>query len=224
MTTVLICKDVFRIIPQFKLGIIHYHDIVVDRSPQMLRGRLAFFAENLKFELETSTPAQDRNIKEWRQVIKTLGSDPSKYRHSAEALLRRVKKGQSIPNVNSAVDITNFFSLQYRIPFGIYDHHALSGPIIVRIGTDKDSYEALNGRIYNFKNKLLANDEQGPFGSPFVDSVRTKVTGITTESLQIIYLCPSTNFTDADAMLTAIANMFTQIHGGEAKIQLLHKQ
>lgn len=216
-----ISKAIAEKIPQFKLGVIHYRNIVVSDSPQMLRGRMQLLQEQLKLEYEGTKVAEIHEIQQWRQIVKTLGVDPSKYRHSAEALMRRVTKGDFLPSINSAVDVTNVLSLQYKIPFGIYDVSKLELPIRMYIGTENDQYEALNGRNYHLVNKLTLADKRGAFGSPFVDSKRTSVTDETTECLQIVYLLPSVNKMNANQQLETIAHTFYSFHGGDYEYQLI---
>lgn len=221
MVHVSVSESIFQRIPRYKLGVIHYSNIVVSSSPQMLRGRFHLFQEHLKFEFEGKKAAEDSAIREWRTIAKTFGVDPSRYRHSAEALLRRVTKGNFIQSVNSAVDVTNLLSLQYKIPFGMYDLDKLAVPIQLDVGTEQDRYEALNGRTYNLANKLMLRDEKGAFGSPFVDSKRTSVSEITTNGLHIVYILPSIETSEAMKQLQAIANLFCSLHGGDYTPQLI---
>lgn len=216
-----ISNQIVEKVPQFKLGVIHYRKIVVSDSPQMLHSRMQLLQEQLKLEYEGTKLAVIDEIQQWRRIVKTLGVDPSKYRHSAEALMRRVMKGDFLPSINSAVDVTNLLSLQYKIPFGIYDVNKLQPPIQVYIGAEHDEYEALNGRIYHLANKLTLADKRGAFGSPFVDSKRTSVTDETAECLQIVYLLPSIKKTKAYAILETIAHTFYSFHGGDYDYQLI---
>jgi len=216
-----ISNQIVEKVPQFKLGVIHYRKIVVSDSPQMLHSRMQLLQEQLKLEYEGTKLAVIDEIQQWRRIVKTLGVDPSKYRHSAEALMRRVMKGDFLPSINSAVDVTNLLSLQYKIPFGIYDVNKLQPPIQVYIGAEHDEYEALNGRMYHLVNKLTLADKHGAFGSPFVDSKRTSVTDETTECLQIVYLLPSIDNTKANRQLETIAHTFYSFHGGDYEYQLI---
>lgn len=93
--------------------------------------------------------------------------------------------------INSAVDLNNFFSLQYEIPFGIYNLDQLQDSIILRLGNEGESYKGLNGRENSLQGRLVSADAQGPFGSPIVDSARTKVDNTTANALHIAYLRPS---------------------------------
>jgi DNA/RNA-binding domain of Phe-tRNA-synthetase-like protein len=56
-----------------------------------------------------------------RTMYKRVGIDPTKTRPSSEALLRRVRKGDELPAINSLVDIINWCSLETQLPFGLYD-------------------------------------------------------------------------------------------------------
>src|SRR5579885_307893 len=46
-----------------------------------------------------------------RALYRTFGMDPTKTRPSSEALLRRLKKGEPMPRVNSLVDVANAMSI-----------------------------------------------------------------------------------------------------------------
>jgi DNA/RNA-binding domain of Phe-tRNA-synthetase-like protein len=215
MLTVQIDPSITSVIPTFKLGLISYHSIVISDSPQMLKGRLQFFQETLQMELDEKELTESHGVKEWREAFKTLKIDPSKYRPSHEALLRRIKKGNFLPSLQSAVDLNTFFSLQYQVPFGIYDRTKLKGDLSVKLGQEGDGYEGVNGRYNDMKGKLITTDQLGPFGSPIVDSKRTSVAELTTSAIQLIYLKPSMEVAEAEQLVQAVASMFTQIHGGE---------
>ena len=208
-------------IPNFKIGIIHYNQIVVGNSPQMVKGRLQLFQESIYFDLEDKNVTEFDGIKEWRQIFKKIGKDPNRYRHSAEALYRRVQRQNYIQPVHSAIDINNFFSLQYQVPIGIYDAKKINGDVTIRIGEDHEEYSGLNGRVNSTKNLIISADNKGPFGSPFVDSERTSVTTETTSAVQIIYLRPSLETDKANSLLESLMKMFIQVHGGEATTKIL---
>jgi DNA/RNA-binding domain of Phe-tRNA-synthetase-like protein len=214
-------KEITDQIPTFKIGMIRYKDITISSSPQMIKGRLQLFQESIAIDLETTPLAEYQGISEWRRVFKQLGIDPSKYRPSHEALLRRVSKRQFLSTIHSAADVNNFFSLQYGIPIGIYDADHLEGDFIVRIGKENESYDALNNRTVDAHGKLVSLDKIGPFGSPYVDAKRTAVTETTTSALQLIYLLPSMEVDEANELINAISKMFTQINGGTAHCSII---
>jgi len=216
-----ISQELCTLVPNFKVGVIHYRNIKVGESPQMIKGRMQLFQESLYLELEDRNVNDLEGIKEWRQIFKTIGKDPNRYRHSAEALYRRVKKQNYLQPVNSSIDLNNFFSLQYEMPIGIYDLEKLTGDITIRLGNEEEEYNGLNGRPNSLHRLIVNVDENGPFGSPFVDSERTCVYEETTSALQIIYLRPSLNKEDAQNMVESLMKMYIQVHGGEGEFEII---
>jgi DNA/RNA-binding domain of Phe-tRNA-synthetase-like protein len=207
-------------IPHFKLGIIEYKGISIGDSPQMLKGRLQLFQESIYFDLEGKNVTDLPGIQEWRQIFKKTGKDPNRYRHSAEALYRRIQKQNYLASIQSAIDVNNFFSLQYQVPIGIYDKEKLQGKVTIRIGEENEEYLGLNGRLNSLNHLIVSSDELGPFGSPYVDSERSPVTESTKNALQLIYLQPSTELENANRLTESLMKMFLQIHGGDASYQI----
>ncbi|WP_277587155.1 B3/B4 domain-containing protein [Psychrobacillus antarcticus] len=213
--------SIVKIEPTFKIGIIHYTKIVVTSSPQMLKGRLQLFQEQLFFEMDDKVVTDFDGIKEWRALWKKFGADPNRYRPSMEAMYRRIAKQNYITPMHSAVDLNNFFSMQYEIPMGIYDVAKIQGDITLIIGNEDTKYNGLNGRENKLHNILTLQDDIGPFGSPFVDSVRTAVSENTTTALQVVFLRPSISKEDGEQLVTSMGTMFTQIHGGDFDITII---
>lgn len=122
-----------------------------------------------------------------RKAFKSLGIDPARYRPSQEALFRRALQSKPIPMINSGVDVNNLLSLKFVLPMGLYDKDKIAGTPQIKIGEDGEVYEALNGRLIDCENKWIIRDREGPFGSPFVDSVRTAVVRNTKNLFHVIY-------------------------------------
>lgn len=206
---------------ELKFGLIHYTKITVEKSPQMIKGRTQLYQENLFLELQDTPVTERSGIREWRNVWKKLGADPNRYRHAAESLMRRIAKQNYLTPFHSAVDLNNFFSLQYEMPIGIYDVAKIEGDIELALGDEETGYDGLNGRYNVLKNILYSKDATGAFGSPFVDSARTAVTEETTEALHIFYLRPSLPVAECEQLLQSAGNMFTQINGGDFTVHIL---
>ncbi|ANU11670.1 B3/4 domain-containing protein [Planococcus antarcticus DSM 14505] len=205
----------------FKIGIIHYNNITVSESPQMLKGRLQLFQEQLYFDLEEKDLTDFPGLLEWQLIWKALGADPNRYRPSAEALYRRIKNQNYLSTVNSTIDMNSFLSLQYEIPLGLYDADKIKGDVDIAVATSTDRYEGLNNRVNTLTGILVSKDAEGAFGSPYVDSKRTAVTEQTKNALHIFYLRPSMETDTALQLLTAASNMFTGINGGDAEFYVV---
>lgn len=126
-------------------------------------------------------------IAETRQAFRALGKDPSRYRPSSEALLRRVAQGKGLMSVNNLVDINNLVSLDSRLPAGCYDLERVEGALELRVGREGESYEAIARGPFNLASLPVLCDARGPFGSPTSDSVRTMVTPACRRVLLVLY-------------------------------------
>ncbi len=215
---VTIDASVYERIPEFTLGVIQYTGVSISESPKMLQGRINLFVESLRLEHSLSEITKIEGVAGWRETFKQLGIDPSRYRPSSEALLRRVLQGNAFHWINSAVDVNNFLSITYALPFGIYDQSKVSGHITCRLGVEADQYTGLNGREVHMNNKLLLADDLGAFGSPIVDSTRTMVSETATNLIQFIFFHPKLSPHQKETVLGSTARMFTEVNGGEATI------
>ena len=123
-----------------------------------------------------------------RTMYKRVGLDPTKTRPSSEALLRRVRKGDELPAINSLVDIINWCSLETQLPFGLYDLDRIRGAVTLRIGRPGEEYEGIRKAAVHLEGRLALVDDDGPFGNPTSDSARTMVTTATTRALVVIFV------------------------------------
>jgi DNA/RNA-binding domain of Phe-tRNA-synthetase-like protein len=120
-------------------------------------------------------------------MYKRVGIDPTKTRPSSEALLRRVRRGDELPRINSLVDVINWCSLETQLPYGLYDLDHIRGSVILRLGRAGEEYEGIRKAIVHVAERLTLADDEGAFGNPTSDSARTMVTTLTTRALVVIF-------------------------------------
>jgi len=123
-----------------------------------------------------------------RAMYRRVGLDPTKTRPSSEALLRRLRKGEGLPRINSLVDICNWCSVETQLPFGLYDRARIEGDVVtLRRGREGEGYVGIRKDHVNVAGRLTLADAEGPFGNPTSDSARTMVTLETTTVVFVIY-------------------------------------
>ncbi len=149
-----------------------------------------------------------------RTMYKKVGIDPTKSRPSNEALLRRVRKGDAIPRINSAVDIVNWCSLEFQLPYGLYDASKIEGAVTMRLGREGEKYAGIRKDEVNVGGRITIADGRGPFGNPTSDSARTMVTPATTELLVVIYAPTEIPKPQLERVMTTTSERFQQICGG----------
>jgi DNA/RNA-binding domain of Phe-tRNA-synthetase-like protein len=149
-----------------------------------------------------------------RTMYKKVGIDPTKTRPSSEALLRRVRKGDTIPRINSAVDIINWCSLEFQLPYGLYDAAKISGNVTMRTGREGENYAGIRKDEVHVGGRITVADHPGPFGNPTSDSLRTMVTPDTTELLVVIYAPREIATARIEQVVEATAERMRTILGG----------
>jgi DNA/RNA-binding domain of Phe-tRNA-synthetase-like protein len=122
-----------------------------------------------------------------REAYKALGKDPSRYRLSAEALLRRILQGKGLYKVNNVVDILNIISIRSGISIGGYDADKIQGDIVLSIADESIAYYAIGRGLLNIGNLPVLSDSIGFFGNPTSDSERTCVTEETRNFLMVFF-------------------------------------
>ena len=152
---------------------------VVDREP-----RLDPLLARVEALVREHPPAESIAV---RTMYKRVGIDPTKTRPSNEALLRRVRKGQPLPRVNAVVDVINWCSVEFQLPYGVYDRQHIDGPVTLRLGQEGEEYSGIRKDTVHVAGRLTLVDDRGPFGNPTSDSARTMVTTATTELLVVVF-------------------------------------
>ena len=149
-----------------------------------------------------------------RTMYKRVGIDPTKTRPSNEALLRRVRKGDTIPRINSLVDIVNWCSLEFQLPYGLYDLSKINGPVTIRLGADGEFYPGIRKDDVNVSGRITVADATGAFGNPTSDSARTMVTTATTDALVVIFAPAEIASAQVRRVLDVTASRLADIVGG----------
>jgi DNA/RNA-binding domain of Phe-tRNA-synthetase-like protein len=179
---------------------------VVDREP-----RLDPLLADAERRVRAHQPEESVSV---RTMYKRVGLDPTKTRPSNEALLRRVRKGQTLPRVNSLVDVINWCSVEFQLPYGLYDRANIVGPIALRLGRAGEEYAGIRKDAVHVAGRLALVDAHGPFGNPTSDSARTMVTTSTRDALIVVFAPADIAASRLGQVLDATAQRIGEIAGG----------
>lgn len=163
-----------------RLGVLWWDEArVVDREP-----RLDPLLAEAERTIRANPPAESASV---RAMYKRVGIDPTKTRPSNEALLRRVRHEQPLPRVNSLVDVINWCSVEFQLPYGLYDRRHIKGPVTLRLGLGGEEYAGIRKDVVHVAGRIALVDDVGPFGNPTSDSARTMVTSVTSDALVVVF-------------------------------------
>jgi DNA/RNA-binding domain of Phe-tRNA-synthetase-like protein len=160
---------------------------VVEREPRLNAPLAAAEAAIRTASGATGHPFRGADTDAVRAMYRRVGLDPTKTRPSSEALLRRVRKGDTLPRINSMVDVCNWCSLEFQLPYGLYDADKIDSGVELRLGTAGESYAGIRKDEVHVDGRITLADRRGPFGNPTSDSARTMVTTTTTRALLVVF-------------------------------------
>lgn len=133
------------------------------------------------------TLAQQPTVAAVRALFRQAGCDPTRYRPSSEALLRRVLKGEDLPAILPAVDVNNLLSVALAVPACVVDAARVTSPMVLRTGRPGERMLSMRGD-FDLEGKPLLEDREGPFGTPITDSERVKLRAEIEDVLLVAYL------------------------------------
>ena len=208
--------ETLRIAAEFegaaRVGVLQIDGVRVQESPEELKRMLNGLADEFARRYKDHQPGEIPMVKQIRAIFHRAGLDPTRYRPSSESLLRRAVKGKGLYFINSVVDLVNYFSLKMLWPMGLYDADKLKPPVTWRVGRPGETYTGIGRDELNLAHFPLLVDQEGPFGSPISDSMRTRVTEDCKRILWIAFAPPGTNIPQAEFSETMI-----RFNGGEVK-------
>lgn len=125
-------------------------------------------------------------IKALRDAYRALGNDPTRYRGSNEALVRRISQGKELYRVNTVVNINNLITLETLHSAGTFDLEYVSPPVVFRVGQPGESYAGIGRGEIKIEGLPVFADQIGPFGSTTSDSERAMIRLETTRIMMVV--------------------------------------
>lgn len=145
------------------------------------------FRENYCSKFTTESVKEMPAIQATRTAYKKCGKDPSRYRPSGEALVRRILQGKDLYQIDTVVDLINLASIAYGYSIGGFDADRIEGDTLtLGIGKAGEPYEGIGRGALNIEGLPVYRDAQGGIGTPTSDHERTKLGCSTTRLLALV--------------------------------------
>jgi DNA/RNA-binding domain of Phe-tRNA-synthetase-like protein len=203
-------------LPGVKLGIVEADDVRIVSVNASLAKLMDEVCARKQQEFTVETLAQSESVRAVRAMFREWGMDPSKYRPSSEALLRRVVQGKGLYRVSNVVDIGNLGSIETGWPYGCYDRAKINAPVALRHGAAGEKYEGIGKQIWHLEGRPVLADSHGPFGSPISDSTRSMITESATQVMTVIYAPVRTPDASLGVAMTRLKDRLTQFASASA--------
>jgi DNA/RNA-binding domain of Phe-tRNA-synthetase-like protein len=136
------CDEIWRDFPELVAGVVFASGI----SPDVAAGdRIAKFTAIASARLAESAESELPEIRAWRRAFSRMGLKPTQYRCASEALLRRLRKVGSLPQLHPLVDVCNAVSMAYATPVAVFDVAKINGLLEVRCADGDEDYLTFSG-------------------------------------------------------------------------------
>ena len=127
------------------------------------------------------------SFRAYRDFFWKIGIDPTKTRPAAEALIRRILHGESLPCINTLVDAYNLASIKTEIALAAFDADKLKGKLLMRIAESGEEFIGIGmakPMILQGGEIVISDEEKLVAIYPHRDADDTKVT----EQTRNVYL------------------------------------
>jgi len=113
------------------------------------------------------------------------------------------------------VDVCNWCSLEFQLPYGLYDAAHIEGGVVLRLGKEGESYPGIRKDDVHVGGRITLADNQGPFGNPTSDSARTMVTPATTRALVVVFAPREIDARQLDRVVQITAQRMEEFTGAK---------
>lgn len=192
-------KNMKELWPAVRVGCLQYKVKVEKKNEELWKYLKKDIFKKAKDKIFDYGVNEIPNIKESRMAYKAFGKDPSRYRISSEALIRRIGQGKGLYEVNTVVDVNNLISIESGFSVGSYDTANVEDELVFRVGRVGETYKGIGKEEINIESLPVLADEKGAIGSSTSDSERAMITESATEVLTLIY-----SFSDNDDLEKAL--------------------
>jgi DNA/RNA-binding domain of Phe-tRNA-synthetase-like protein len=203
-------------LPDVKLGVLEADGLRVAPAGDALAQLMDEVCNRKLREFTVETLAEAPTTRAVRAMFRAWDMDPSKYRPSSEALLRRVVQGKGLYRVSNVVDVGNLTSIEAGWPLGCYDRARIRAPIVFRHGAPDEKYEGIGKRIWHLQGRPVLADPNGPFGSPISDSTRSMITESARDVLVVIYVPFGSPHASIESAMSRLGERLSQFAGATA--------
>jgi len=180
-------------IQSLKLAMLQAENIQVTKSGSSFDTELKNLEKELSEKFSKRPPSDDPVISATRRLYRQIGWEPTKYRPSSEALVRRLIQGKGLYRINNLVDYGNLVSARYHIPMGLYDCAKIEGSVLIDVGRDDEYYQGISKDRITATGKIILRDDRGVFGNPTADSKRTSIQKETTDIIALFFVSTAIN-------------------------------
>jgi len=157
----------------------------------------------------------------YRDFFWSIKIDPTKIRPAAEALIRRILAGKTLPCINTLVDSYNLASIKSRIALATFDADKLEGDLLMRFAEEGEQFFGIGMEkpLILKGGEIVVSDEEKLIAVyPYRDADNTKVTEGTENVTVVVCGVPGIPKQDLENASHVAQEYINRFCGGEKGI------
>jgi DNA/RNA-binding domain of Phe-tRNA-synthetase-like protein len=218
-----ISEQIIEKYPELEIGVVIVKGVNNNGNEKTL---LCEIEDKVKNEIESETIKEIPSIAKWKEVYKSFGSKPSKYRNSAEALLKSALT-RGIPTINRLVDIYNHISLKYKMTVGGEDVEKIEGDLVLDFAKGDEEFYSIGSEENDSpkEGEVVYKDDKGIVCRRWNwrEADRTKLTEETKDAVVVIENLISEESGKLKEALEEMKSLIEEKGGAECEIKILYK-
>lgn len=174
--------------PDLRLVCLRIRGMKVGINSDKLTKLLENVASEIIYSLDIDTVKDKKDFRAYRDFFWEIGVDPTKTRPAAEALVRRILKGSSIPRINDFVDAYNIASIESSVPIAAFDLEPLEDKLVLRFSREGERFIGIgmnDPKVLDQGRLVISSGEEIVAIYPYRDAEGSKITPETEDAIII---------------------------------------
>ncbi len=205
--------------PGLAAQIVRFTGVTVARESPELEQYKKEVAERVRERWDVEELREHPTFRAYRDFFWKMDIDPTKTRPAAEALIRRVLRGNPIPRINTWVDAYNLVSMESAIPVASFDTGLLEGPLLMRMAEEGEEFLGIGMKkpvTLSGGEAVIEDGARLAAIYPYRDADYSKVTMKTSGVLMLMCGAPGITLEDLEESATLARRVLPRFCGGTA--------
>ncbi len=165
--------------PDLNALMIQIKDVKIHKIDDDLEKVKLEVIKKVRKEYNINLVKDQKTFREYRDFFWKIGIDPTKIRPAAEALIRRILAGKTIPRINTLVDAYNLASIKSGVALATFDTDKLDSDILMRFAQEGEQFYGIGMEkplILKGGEIVISDNKKLIAVYPYRDAENTKVT------------------------------------------------
>lgn len=203
--------------PGLAAQIVRFTGVTVARESPELERYKKEVADRIRARWDVEELREHPTFRAYRDFFWRMDIDPTKTRPAAEALIRRVLRGNPIPKINMWVDAYNLVSMESAIPVASFDSDLLEGPLLMREAEEGEEFLGIGMKkpvVLSGGEAVIEDGRRLAAIYPYRDADHSKVTMKTSSVIMLMCGAPGITLEELEESADLAARVLPRFCGG----------